>query len=182
MTIFKIGTGDLGGSGGVNLLDRTKYNTVVGDDSNEIQRDVSPLCDAPCSPTGSTALLKKSRVLYIKRPMTIYCSAVGYQEALNGANAIIDVVNDARSHNLGVACDNTSGSTAPDQYMVLRIGNQTLPSVWTILDGDVSFTRREISSLWIIVLKVELLLMNGAAFLDGSGFPASGTNPMSLPM
>lgn len=187
-TVHKIGTGNLSGSDGVDLTDRTKWNVIIGDDSNQVERDISSLCSAPCSPTGGSALLKKSRIPYIKRPLTIWAksSSGSYQAELDNIADIIDVINDARASNLNQACtdqglsDNTPVS--PAQYAVLKIGDQTTPDVWTILDGDYSFTKRELSGIPYIVLRVELLLMPGAAFLDGSGYPASGVNPPSLPM
>lgn len=177
------GNFESGGAGVYDLLDRTKYRTITGDDSPERQRDVTALCSAPCSPTGFSALLKKSRLLYLRRPMTIYCVGNDYQSAFNAAADIRSVVNDARTAQMFVACSTDPSAEAPPlQYLVRQIGNQTYPSVWTILDGEVLESQVQLSSLNIIVLKVELLIMEGAAYLNGNGFPQSGTYPASLPM
>jgi len=175
-----MGTGPI--SGWVDLEDRTKYHVVHGDDSVEHQREVTYTCDAPCSPTGTTAVLKKSRILYYRRPLIVYCQSADYQTALTNSEAVIDVINDARASQLSVACMSGSSSPPPFQYVVRQIGNQSSPSVWTILDGDATESRLELSGLWIITLKIELLLMPGAEFLDGNGFPAMGVNVAGVPI
>jgi hypothetical protein len=174
----------LGGANPLQLHDRgiangkpTKYwFTFLGPPQPTRQRTiVAGGCGAGASACGGSAglsaVLQEDRLLYWTRSYQVRCYGETFAVAEANALAIKAEIDAARSYKLGCG----DGHAV---WLVRQLYDQALPTVWTVLTGDWIPIEEETYGIPIFTVRIDLLCMEGAEFLDAGGFPQIGvTSP-----
>lgn len=154
---------------GIDVCDDSKYYVEPQDPEPnwDKQIDASGCVDMTCGkPTG---IVNKNRLIYEARKFRIWCfdrAASSYQTCKTNAAPLLAL--------------QSNDFAANKKYLIRKIGDETYPTVWTILTVNVQEIMQQFYEIPYIVLMLELDVSPCAAVLDGSGYPVANASPGSF--